>query len=88
MLNETISISSSTLNSLNELTEDGNTIDDVIVNLIVHYNENEEFTDAQAEFYNSEIEKSENGFYDDDDDIMTYEELKARVDKSKRELGL
>ena len=42
------------------------------------YNENEEFTDAQAEFYNNEIEKSENGFYDDTPNI-SLAELKERV---------
>ena len=77
-MNEIITVSTDTRASLSKLVAQDESFDDVIVNLLVHYNENEEFTDAQAEFYNSEIEKSENGFYDDTPNI-SLAELKERV---------
>ena len=77
-MNELITVSTDTRASLSKLVAQDESLDDVIVNLLVHYNENEEFTDAQAEFYNNEIEKSENGFYDDTPNI-SLAELKERV---------
>lgn len=77
-MNEIITVSTDTRASLSKLVAEDESFNDVIVNLLVHYNENEEFTDAQAEFYNNEIEKSENGFYDDTPNI-SLTELKERV---------
>lgn len=77
-MNEIITVSTDTRASLSKLVAEDESFNDVIVNLLVHYNENEEFTDAQAEFYNNEIEKSENGFYDDTPNI-SLAELKERV---------
>lgn len=77
-MNEIITVSTDTHASLSKLVAEDESFNDVIVNLLVHYNENEEFTDAQAEFYNNEIEKSENGFYDDTPNI-SLAELKERV---------
>lgn len=87
MLNKTINISNDTYGLLSDLACDDDTMDDVIINLIVHYNENEEFTDAQAEFYNKEIEKIDNGEYDNDGEILTVEDIQKRMMQLKKEIG-
>lgn len=81
-MNEHIIVSTDTRAALSKLFAQDESFDDVIVNLLVHYNENEEFTDAQAEVYNNEIEKSENGFYDDSPNI-SLTELKRFVNFEK-----
>ena len=83
MINETITISAKTKTLLYDLMAPDDTLDDVIMNLIIYFN-NEEFSSQQAEFYNSEIEKCDNGFYNDLKPIsinqlkkeVTYYELK------------
>ena len=85
MLNEKIKISNTTRESLSVLIDDDKTFDDVIVNLLVHYNENEEFTDAQAEFYNEEIEKFENGDYENLTKLTT-SDIKKRIKELEKGL--
>ncbi len=54
MLNKTIRVSEEVHELLNRLSTKNDSYNDVIMKLIEN---NEEFTDKQAEFYNNEIEK-------------------------------
>ena len=58
---------------------------DVITFLIDYYHENEEFSDEQAEFYNKEIEKFEEGNLDSVSEV-TLSELEKRISKLENEL--
>lgn len=60
-MEKTIKISEKTYFTLSELASQDDTFDDVINLLIDYYLENEEFSDTEAEFYNCEIDRFENG---------------------------
>lgn len=83
MLNKTIRISDEVHKSLSSLASKNDTFNDVIKRLI---EQNEEFTDEQAEFYNQEIERIENGIYEDVDEI-SLEELEKRVSQLEKEIN-
>ena len=83
MLNKTIRISDEVHKSLSSLASKNDTFNDVIKRLI---EQNEEFSDEQAEFYNQEIERIENGFYEDVDEI-SLEELEKRVSQLEKEIN-
>lgn len=83
MLNKTIRISDEVHKSLSSLASKNDTFNDVIKRLI---EQNEEFTDEQAEFYNQEIERIENGFYEDVDEI-SLKELEKRVSQLEKEIN-
>ena len=85
MLNNLISVSDSVQKSLYDFDFDGSSYSDVIQNLIDYYVENEEFSDEQAEFYNSEIEKIENGFYGDVS-TMSLSEIEDMIVKLEKEI--
>ncbi len=85
MLTKTIKISQSTHDALSKLASKQDTFNDVIIQLINYYNENEEFTDEEAEFYNTEIEKFENGNLDNVTKI-TMEDLEERIKKLEQEI--
>ena len=82
MLNKTIRISEEVHESLSSLASKEDTFNDVIQKLI---EQNEEFTDKQAEFYNQEIERVENGIYEDVNEI-TLEDLEKRVSQLEKEI--
>ena len=77
MLNKTIRISEEVHKSLSSLASKNDTFNDVIKRLI---EQNEEFSDEQAEFYNQEIERIENGIYEDVNEI-SLEDLEKRVSR-------
>ena len=61
------------------------TFNDVITFLIEYYYENEDFTDEEAELYNKDIEKFENGSLDNVSEI-TLSDLEKRISKLENEL--
>ncbi|WP_296797880.1 antitoxin VapB family protein [uncultured Methanobrevibacter sp.] len=82
MLNKTIRISEEVHESLSSLASKNDTFNDVIKRLI---EQNEEFTDEQAEYYNQEIERIENGIYEGVNEI-SLEELEKRVTQLEKEI--
>ena len=85
MMTKTIKISESTHESLSELASKNDTFNDVIMFLINYYKSNEEFTDEEAEFYNNEIEKFENGDFENLTKL-TLEDLEERIRKLDNEI--
>lgn len=85
MMTKTIKISEKTHESLMQLASKNQTFNDVINFLINYYRENEEFSDEEAEFYNNEIEKFENGNLDNVSEV-TLEELEQRIIKLENEI--
>ena len=84
-MTKTIKISQNTHESLSELASKNDTFNDVIMFLINYYKSNEEFSDEEAEFYNKEIEKFENG---DHKNLtkLTLEDLDERIKKLENEI--
>ena len=82
MLNKTIKVSEEVHELLSNLSAKNDTYNDVIKRLIEN---NEEFTDEQAKFYNAEIEKIENGIYENVNEI-SLSELEVRVSKLEKEI--
>ena len=82
MLNKTIRVSEEVHELLSGLATKNDSYNDVIKRLI---EDNEEFTDKQAEFYNQEIERVENGIHENVTEI-TLSELEARVAKLEQEI--
>ena len=82
MLNKTIKISEEVHESLASLASKNDTYNDVIKRLI---EQNEEFSDEQAEFYNKEIERVENGIYENVTEI-SLSELEKRVTQLEKEI--
>ena len=82
MLNKTIKVSDEVHDSLSRLATKNDSYNDVIKRLIDYY---EEFSDEQAEFYNSEIDRIENGTFENVNEI-TLSELEARVSKLEKEI--
>lgn len=82
MLNKTIRASEEVHEMLSRLAAKNDSYNDVIKRLI---EDNEEFTDEQAEFYNQEIERVENDIYENVTEI-TLSELEARVAKLEQEI--
>ena len=85
MMTKTIKISESTHESLSELASKNDTFNDVIMFLINYYKSNEEFTEEEAEFYNNEIEKFENGDFENLTKL-TLEDLEERIRKLENEI--
>ena len=85
MSSNLIPVSDSVQKSLSDFAFDGCSYNDVIQNLIDYFVENEEFSDEQAEFYNSEIEKVESGFYDDVP-TMSLSEIEDEIVKLEKEI--
>lgn len=85
MMTKTIKISEKTHESLMQLASKNQTFNDVINFLINYYRENEEFSDEEAEFYNKEIEKFENGNLENVSEV-TLEELEQRILKLENEI--
>ena len=83
MLNKTIRVSEEVHDSLSALATKNNTFNDVIKKLIDNY---EEFSDEQADFYNQEIERIENGIFENVNKI-TLSELEARVSQLEKEIN-
>lgn len=75
---KTIKIFEETHNHLSNLVSKNDTFNDVINHLIDYYIKNEEFGDEEAEFYNAEIEKFENGNMEDVSEL-TLADLKKRI---------
>lgn len=84
-MTKTIKISAETHDTLLKLASKNETFNDVINNLINYYNENEEFTDEEAEIYNNEIEKFEKGQLDNVTEI-TLTELENRISKLEKQI--
>ena len=82
MLNKTIRVSEEVQGLLSKLATKNDSFNDVIKRLIEN---NEEFTDKQVEFYNQEIERIENGIYENINEI-SLAELEDRVTKLKKEI--
>ena len=61
------------------------TFNDVINYLIDYYKENEEFTDEEADYYNKEIEKFEQGNFEEVTEI-TLEDLEKRITLLEQEI--
>lgn len=74
MLNKTIRVPEEVHEVLSELANKNDSYNDII-KLI---EDNEELSDEQAEFYNEEIERIENGIYENVHEI-NLSELEARV---------
>ena len=85
MMTKTIKISQSTHKSLSELASKNDTFNDVIMFLINYYKSNEEFSDEEAELYNEDIKKFENGNRDDVSEL-TLEDLEKRIRKLENEI--
>lgn len=85
MMTKTIKISEKTHKSLSELASKNETFNDVITFLIDYYHENEEFTDEQAEVYNKNIEKFEEGNLDSVSEV-TLSDLEKRISRLENEL--
>ena len=85
MMTKTIKISVSTHNALSELASKKDTFNDVINRLIDYYIENEEFSDEQAEVYNKDIERFENGNLENVSEV-TLKDLEKRISKLEHEL--
>ena len=84
-MTKTIKISEKTHRLLSELASKNETFNDVIAFLIDYYYENEEFSDEQAESYNRDIEKFENGNMENVSELTLFE-LEKRVSKLENEL--
>ena len=84
-MTKTIKISQKTHDLLSELASKNDTFNDVITFLIDYYRENEEFSDEEAELYNNDIEKFENGNLDNVSEI-TLSDLEKRISKLENEL--
>lgn len=82
MLNKTIRVSEEVHELLSRLANKKDSYNDVIKKLIEN---NEEFSDEQAEFYNQEIERIENGIYENVNEI-SLSKLEARVTKLENEM--
>lgn len=82
MLNKTIRVSEEVHELLSGLARKNDSFNDVIKRLI---EDNEEFTDEQAKFYNQEIERIDNGIYENVHEI-SLSELEARVSKLEKEI--
>lgn len=85
MLTKTIKISEKTHKLLSELASKNETFNDVIDFLIEYYHENEEFSDKQAEAYNRDIERFENGDMENVSEL-TLSELEKRITKLENEI--
>ena len=85
MMTKTIKISQSTHDALSELASKKDTFNDVINYLINYYKENEEFTDKEADYYNEEIEKFEQGNFEQVTEI-TLEDLEQRIAVLEQEI--
>ncbi|MBP3790841.1 MAG: hypothetical protein ILA26_02305 [Methanobrevibacter sp.] len=85
MMTKTIKISEKTHKLLSELASKNETFNDVISFLIDYYYENEEFSDEEAEFYNKEIEKFENGNLEGVSKV-SLSDLEKRISKLENEL--
>lgn len=85
MMTKTIKISEKTHKLLSELASKNETFNDVISFLIDYYYENEEFSDEEAEFYNKEIEKFENGNIEGVSKV-SLSDLEKRISKLENEL--
>ena len=86
LLTKTIKISEDTHKSLLDLASKDDTFDDVIVNLIDYFHDNEEFSDEQAKFYNEEIERIENGIFENVHEV-SLSDLEKRISKLEAEIG-
>lgn len=64
MASRKIEISQKVYDELCEITPKGKSFNYTIRVLIDYYMENEEFSDENAEYYNEQIEKFENGNYE------------------------
>ena len=82
MLNKTIRISEEVHELLSSLASKNDTFNDVIKRLI---EQNEEFSDKQANFYNQEIERIENGIYEEVTEI-SLSNLEKRVTQLEKEI--
>ena len=85
MMTKTIKISEETHNQLSILASKNDTFNDVINHLIDYYNKNEEFGDEEAEFYNAEIEKFENGNMENVSEL-TLLDLEKRIAQLEKEI--
>ena len=85
MMTKTIKISLKTHKLLSELASKNETFNDVIDFLIDYYHENEEFSDKQAEAYNSDIEKFEEGNIGNVSE-STLSELEKRITNLENEI--
>ena len=84
-MTKTIKISEKTHKLLSELASKNETYNDVIDFLITYYYENEEFSDEDAEFYNNEIEKFEEGNLENVSEV-TLKDPERRLSKLENEL--
>jgi len=84
-MTKTIKISEKTHKLLSELASKNETFNDVIDFLINYYYENEEFSDEQAEVYNKDIERFENGNLENVSEV-TLKDLEKRISKLEHEL--
>ena len=82
MLNKIIRVSDEVHDSLSRLATKNGSYNDVIKRLIDYY---EDFSDEQAEFYNCEIDRIENGTFEKVNEI-NLSELEARVSKLEKEI--
>lgn len=82
MLNKTIRVSEEVHELLSGLANKQDSYNDVIKKLIEN---NEEFSDEQAEFYNQEIERIDNGIYENVNEI-NLSDLEDRVVKLENEM--
>ena len=82
MSTKSIEISEEVYNALSSLKTENNSFNDVIKKLL---EPDEEFTDEQAEFYNQEIERIENGIFEDVEEI-TLSEIEAEIKRLKKEI--
>lgn len=85
MMTKTIKISEKTHKLLSELASKNETFNDVIAFLIDYYHENEEFSDSQAEMYNRDIEKFEEGNMENVSEL-TLSDLEKRIEKLENEI--
>ena len=87
MLNKTIRVSESTHGLLSGFASKNDTFDDVIVFLIDYYNDNneEELSPDLAKFYNEEIDRIENGIFENVSEI-TLSEIEERISKLENEI--
>lgn len=82
MSTKSIEISEELYNSLSSLRSKNDSFDDVIKKLLEPY---EEFTDEQAEFYNQEIERIENGIFENVEEI-TLSEIESEINQLENEI--
>lgn len=82
MLNKTIRVSEEVHELLSSLATKNDSYNDIIKRLIDSY---EEFSDEQAEFYNQEIERVENGIFENVNEI-SLSQLEKRVTKLEKEI--